>query len=176
MYYKFKKKFSFQECDLGEQSVLHAIKVNKKIKNISPTKPLCETLEELQLAQNDVQRKEENVLENGNRRPDNVRAHFYVYCSSPCKGIKTGKLRVRCAECKDGAFTVHSDPQSWVDVLEKNRVTGQCNQLSCESVYAEFFFKCAAHKSQGENDQAVPLNLIRRNFKEIPCLACTDVR
>lgn len=53
------------------------------------------------------------------------RVHFYVFCPT-CKALKTGKLRVRCHFCKSGAFTVHSDPQSWTDVLEPKRITGLC--------------------------------------------------
>lgn len=36
--------------------------------------------------------------------------------------------------------------------------------------------KCAEHASQGEKDQAVPLYLIKPNVRDIPCLACTEVR
>jgi hypothetical protein len=42
--------------------------------------------------------------------------------------------------------------------------------------FAEFYFKCAEHTSQGEEDQAVPLYLIKSNVRNIPCLACTDIR
>ncbi|PSN38260.1 E3 ubiquitin-protein ligase parkin [Blattella germanica] len=41
--------------------------------------------------------------------------------------------------------------------------------------FAEFYFKCAEHTSQGEEDQAVPLHLIKSNIRNIPCLACTDI-
>lgn len=41
--------------------------------------------------------------------------------------------------------------------------------------WAEFYFKCAEHTSEGEKDQAVPLCLIRPNISDVPCLACTDV-
>lgn len=112
-----------------------------------------------------------------------IKAHFYVFCST-CKSLKTGKLRVRCHSCKSGAFTVHDDPQSWDDVLLPKRITGNCENLEeiCltvhqndEPTFAEFYFKCSEHKSQGENDQAVPLDLIRPNLREIPCLACVEV-
>lgn len=56
---------------------------------------------------------------------ENRKAHFYVFCPT-CKALKTGKLRVRCHFCRSGAFTVHSDPQSWTDVLEPKRITGTC--------------------------------------------------
>lgn len=41
--------------------------------------------------------------------------------------------------------------------------------------FAEFYFKCAEHPSQGEKDYAAPLNLIKNNLKNIPCLSCGDV-
>ena len=31
---------------------------------------------------------------------------FFVYCKGPCKDMKPGKLRVRCADCKDPAFVL----------------------------------------------------------------------
>lgn len=61
------------------------------------------------------------------------RAHFYVYCAWPCKEMKLGKLRVRCASCRSGAFTVDRDPQCWDDVLEGRRITGDCQNDSCVS-------------------------------------------
>lgn len=49
--------------------------------------------------------------------------------------MQEGKLRVRCKGCGNGAFTVHADPQSWEDVLEPNRITGEClNEPSCSVV------------------------------------------
>jgi hypothetical protein len=59
------------------------------------------------------------------------RAHFYVYCSWPCKEMKHGKLRVRCASCQSGAFTVDRDPQCWDDVLKSRRITGDCQNDTC---------------------------------------------
>lgn len=60
------------------------------------------------------------------------RAHFFVYCPSPCKSMQTGKLRVRCASCRSGAFTVDRDPQCWADVLQKHRITGKCEDVVCQ--------------------------------------------
>lgn len=67
--------------------------------------------------------------------PNSGKVHFYVFCPT-CKGLKTGKIRVRCHFCKGGAFTVHSDPQNWSDVLEPKKITGLCeNQRElCETV------------------------------------------
>jgi len=67
------------------------------------------------------------------------RAHFYVYCAWPCKDMKLGKLRVRCASCRGGAFTVDRDPQCWDDVLEGRRITGDCQNDGCVS---EALLKC----------------------------------
>ncbi|XP_018333369.1 E3 ubiquitin-protein ligase parkin [Agrilus planipennis] len=170
------------ECDLGQQSILHAVKNKKKVVvppiNISEeiieegSKPLCETL-------GDFAEGEVNDVESQHK----TKAHFYVFCPT-CKSLKTGKLRVRCHFCKIGAFTVHSDPQSWNDVLEPKRITGTCENSPelCENIlnnreptFAQFYFKCSEHISSGENDEAVPLYLIRPNLKEIPCLACGDI-
>lgn len=42
--------------------------------------------------------------------------------------------------------------------------------------WADFYFKCAEHPSQGETDCAVPLKQIKNNTRKIPCLACTEIR
>ncbi|GLV38118.1 parkin [Carabus blaptoides fortunei] len=177
-----------EDCDLGQQSILHAVKsrrICKKIdtsdilfeEDIPGSKPLCETLLDLQLSPLE---KQETITEEDKARN---KAHFYVYCSG-CKGLKTGKLRVRCHFCKSGAFTVHSDPQSWDDVLIPKQITGLCENSedlcanilqNAEPTFAEFYFKCGEHTSQGESDQAVPLYLIKPNLRGIPCLACSDV-
>lgn len=117
------------------------------------------------------------------------RAHFYVYCSAPCKDVTAGKLRVKCSRCNSGAVTVDRDPQCWPDVLQPNRITVHCENDFCPTTssthnediefqisYARFYFKCAKHPSLGENDEAVPLYLVKPNLHNIPCLACTDVR
>lgn len=110
-----------------------------------------------------------------------MKAHFFVHCSQ-CNRMCAGKLRVRCAQCKGGAFTVYKDPECWDDVLMPQRIPGLCETtvIGCtrdgnELPFAEFYFKCAEHTSQGEKDFAVPLTLIKRNIKQIPCLSCTDV-
>ncbi|XP_044727247.1 E3 ubiquitin-protein ligase parkin isoform X1 [Chrysoperla carnea] len=184
-----------EECDLGEKSILHAVKArpkrNKKQLNTPSTlgeeveetgsKPLNETLIDLQL--NSEERSHVNTDEERLR----TKAHFFVYCGV-CKGMKPGKLRVRCEICKSGAFTVDSDPQCWDDVLEPKRITGECesdheNVFTQESststlnnvIYAQFYFKCSEHTSQGESDQAVPLYLIKPNLHDVPCIACTDI-
>ena len=35
-----------------------------------------------------------------------VHHRFYVYCKSPCSAMRPGKLRVRCADCKDTSFVL----------------------------------------------------------------------
>lgn len=99
-----------------------------------------------------------------------------------------GKLRVRCATCNSGAVTVDRDPQCWPDVLQPKRITVHCENNFCpipitvnddtesQVLYAHFYFKCGKHTSLGEEDEAVPLYLIKPNLRKIPCLACTDVR
>ncbi|CAB0015870.1 unnamed protein product [Nesidiocoris tenuis] len=70
-------------------------------------------------------------------------AHFYVYCShctnapgavglTARQRLKEGKLRVRCSSCKSGAITLDRDPASWSDVLEPNRISGDCQELGCK--------------------------------------------
>ena len=39
----------------------------------------------------------------------------------------------------------------------------------------DFYFKCAMHPA-AEGDSCAALNLIRSNTRNIPCLACTDVK
>lgn len=110
-----------------------------------------------------------------------MKARFFVHCSQ-CGEMTPGKLRVRCGECKGGAFTVYKDPECWDDVLKSNRIPGLCesSEIACtrennELPFAEFYFKCGKHPSQGESDFAAPLSLIKRNVKNVPCLSCTDV-
>lgn len=193
-YLQLHSRYSLQECDLGEKSIIHAVKNRLKPVRITKesldapleeefneeeasanlsAKPLCETLVDLQL--NLEERI--NIAEDKKERS---KAHFFVYCSQ-CSKISTGKLRVRCNVCKGGAFTVHRDPENWDDVLKPKRITGQCETLEIACIdnegppFAEFYFKCAEHPSGGEKDYAAPLNLIKINLKNVPCLACTDV-
>lgn len=78
---------------------------------------------------------------------------------------------------------MYRDPECWDDVLKIRRIHGLCENSEIACTYgdqdglpfAEFYFKCAKHTSEGEKDFAAPLNLIKRNIKNIPCLACTDV-
>ncbi|XP_063702938.1 E3 ubiquitin-protein ligase parkin [Culicoides brevitarsis] len=186
------------ECDLGQRSILHAVKSrpsvrdsNLKQKKLSfslaeededpvsrsetPTAPLCETLIDLQLDSDERKLVKKDEM-------DRKKAHFYVHCST-CQELCNGKLRVRCRECLSGAFTVHRDPENWADVLQPQRITGCCegSETPCTDKstggppFAEFYFKCAKHVSQGEKDYAAPLTLIKTNLKDVPCLACGDL-
>lgn len=127
-----------QECDLGQQSIIHAVKTRPRPvrggqqkqslggasiaeeaaedepQSVAPQAPLSETMSELTEV---------------NERPSTERrkAHFFVYCSQ-CEKVCTGKLRVRCGICGSGAFTVHRDPACWDDVLKRKRITGHCEQ------------------------------------------------
>lgn len=170
------------ECDLGQMSFLHAIKTRKReerpklISTVEeedledhPSKPLCETLADLKLVQNDV---------NTSKR----KAHFFVYCYY-CKKLCRGKLRVRCSICSSCAFTVYADPECWDDVLKPSRIRGLCESNDTNPCtengnlpFAEFYFKCSEHSLGLEDDFAVPLKLIRINEQNVPCLACMDVR
>lgn len=131
-----------QDCDLGQKSILHAVntrtRLSRSINNASvctslaeenveePSKPLCETLVDLQL--NQEERK--NIKEND--REQN-KAQFFVYCTQ-CERLCSGKLRVRCGICKGGAFTVHRDPENWDDVLKVKRITGHCESIDIPCV------------------------------------------
>lgn len=168
-----------EQCDLGQRSTLHAVKNrNKREKNSqfqNSLSPLCETLKNESFSDNSTYDTSELKEENKDSK-----AHFYIFCAT-CKGLRNGKLRVRCFSCKKGALTLHRDPKNWDDVLEPQKITGQCEFGDCESnasenkTYAEFFFKCSEHVSLGEQDGAVPLYLIRPNLQEVPCLACGEV-
>ena len=139
-----------------------------------PSRPFSSTLVDLQL--NHEERN--NVLE---AKKERNRAHFFVHCPE-CKKLCRGKLRVRCSICKGGAFIVSRDPENWDDVLKPRRIQGLCesSEVGCveneqlDLPFAQFFFKCAEHPSGGERDYAVPLNLIKTNLKDVPCLACGD--
>ncbi|XP_028676945.1 E3 ubiquitin-protein ligase parkin [Erpetoichthys calabaricus] len=100
-------------------------------------------------------------------------SRFYIYCKSPCRAVKPGKLRVRCNRCKEGALTLTRGPSCWEDVLIPNRISGHCLSKGCNGDMAEFYFKCGAH-STSDQDSSAALNLITPNHRNIPCIACRD--
>lgn len=178
---------------MGQQSILHAVKARSRINEVKTkkrlesvfdetaeeagfsSKPFSSTLVDLQL-----NKEERNNIQSTDI--ERSKAHFFVHCPE-CKKLCRGKLRVRCNICKGGAFTVHRDPSCWEDVIESKRIHGHCESLEVACVsnddndlpFAEFYFKCAEHPSGGERDYAAPLNLIKTNLKNVPCLACGDV-
>ena len=138
------------DCDIGAQSILHAIQVVQTIPEKNPSssspslplppssssssppplaphaphaphasdKPLNESLVELSSEDQPVPKGSSNSNSNSN----SSKAHFWVYCSSPCQSMKPGKLRVRCRKCREGAIIVERDPCHWEDVLRPQRV------------------------------------------------------
>jgi len=166
-------------CDLGNQSILHAVRIVARIPapaqeqeekgEESGTAPLCESLIDLQLS------KEERVTLPPAER-ETKKAHFYVWCNSPCNSLQAGKLRVRCAECLDGAITLDRDPCNWDDVLLPKRITGYCETPGCSAVTdVQFYFKCSGTNHTSETSAAPPLHMVKSNMREVPCLACTDL-
>jgi len=188
---------SVSTCDLGSQSILHAVRiVAKKQKSESPApqgkgdessvaddenvdqqhedhpqlqgEPLCESLIDLQLS------PEERMSIDPSQR-DTKKAHFYVWCNSPCGTLQAGKLRVNCVECGEGAITLDTDPCDWEDVLQPNRITGHCENASCPAVtYVTFYFKCSGPDHTPGSNTAPPLYMVKSNIREVPCLACTE--
>ncbi|CAL1277966.1 unnamed protein product, partial [Larinioides sclopetarius] len=151
-----------QDCDVGEQSVIHAIQQRKKQLDIS-VEAKC-PLNQTPFCSDTCEESEVQTY--------SKKSHFFVFCNSPCNALCPGKLRVRCSSCKEGTLTVDQDPTCWDDVLIPGRITGLCQAEDCDGTVAEFYFKCAKHISS-PIDSAVPLYLIKNNFKNVPCIACT---
>ncbi|XP_033861240.2 E3 ubiquitin-protein ligase parkin isoform X1 [Acipenser ruthenus] len=120
----------------------------------------------------------EDELSSEPAQPDQAdsrhRSSFYVFCKTVCKAVQPGKLRVRCKRCKQGTLTLSRGPTCWKDVLIPNKIAGVCQSQDCDGNVADFFFKCGAHPTP-DNDTSVALDLITPNYRNIPCIACTDV-
>lgn len=196
---------SVDSCDLGSQSILHAVRIVTRsaaslvtARTPSPLRqqqqqddaeeqqpaveagedsdarpgegePLCESLIDLQLS------PEERMSINPAER-ESRKAHFYVWCNSPCNKLQTGKLRVKCVECGEGAITLDRDPCDWLDVLQNNKITGHCEKEECPAVtYVSFYFKCSGDDHDAQTNNAPPLSMVKSNIREVPCLACTDL-
>lgn len=114
---------------MGEQSILHAVKTKRTNNAKRGSKPLNEALKDLQLV--NITEADDPQLSEEESNVERKRIHFYVYCASPCGGVREGKLRVRCSTCKSGAFTVDSDPRCWQDVLEPHKISGHCEAEGC---------------------------------------------
>ena len=158
------------DCDIGAESVLHAVQVQTAPLSQAPPSqsvPLNESLVDLQLSSSSSSSEKE-----ADRRQH--RAHFWVYCNRPCGTMKPGKLRVRCHGCKEGAILVERDPCNWHDVLLPRRVRGLCQSDRCggQEHFVEFFFKCAHHPA---SEDTPPLSMVRSNIHGAACLACLDV-
>jgi len=160
-------------CDLGNQSILHAVKIvltgPEELTSVSVegggAEPLSQSLVDLQL----TGAARQVVGEDSGAK----RAHFYSWCDSE-ELLQTAKLRVRCGMCGEGAIVLHADPCSWEDVLQPDRIQGYCE--ACRQVAtAVFYFKCGAGGMAHTSHQAVPLYMIKSNLSDIPCLACTDL-
>uniref|UniRef100_A0A1L8DSJ9 E3 ubiquitin-protein ligase parkin n=1 Tax=Nyssomyia neivai TaxID=330878 RepID=A0A1L8DSJ9_9DIPT len=176
---------TLNECDLGQRTILHAVKTGRR--PVRAPEQLAEDEEEIyrplseSLLEGETEAPQELQESAGEPRKTPQKAQFFVYCSQ-CSKLCTGKLRVRCASCRGGAFTVHRDPECWDDVLKPHKVRGHCETQTIPCVasaegdppFAEFYFRCAEHPSQGEEDYAVALNLVKVNSREVPCLACTE--
>ena len=67
---------------------------------------------------------------------DQPKPQFYIYCKNPCKGLKPGKLRVRCADCKQSTFLLDQEPGGWEDVLKPRTIRGRCESQDCSGVHA----------------------------------------
>lgn len=100
---------------------------------------------------------------------------FYVYCKGPCQRVQPGKLRVQCGTCRQATLTLAQGPSCWEDVLDPNRMHGECQAPNCPGTRAEFFFKCGAHPTS-DKETSVALNLITTNSRNISCITCTDIR
>ncbi|XP_065580052.1 E3 ubiquitin-protein ligase parkin-like isoform X3 [Artemia franciscana] len=167
-------KHDRKNSNIGEHSILHAIKIVQSSSAVSGSSAENES----PLVEQSLLNRIENLPIKGeieeNKAAKIRRVHFYVYCST-CSGIKVGKLRVCCSVCQDGAFTVSRDPCGWKDVLTPQQIPGTCEGNDCRDAFAEFFFKCAEHPYVSENDRSVVLPLLRTNTKDVSCLACTEI-
>uniref|UniRef100_A0A3Q3W2D7 Uncharacterized protein n=1 Tax=Mola mola TaxID=94237 RepID=A0A3Q3W2D7_MOLML len=103
-----------------------------------------------------------------------TRNTFFVYCKS-CRSVQPGKLRVCCRSCKQTTLTLSRGPSCWDDVLLRSRIHGVCQSDGCQGNEAEFFMKCASHPTS-DDDLSVALDLIMTNSRDVPCIACTDIR
>ena len=159
---------SVDTCDLGNQSVLHAVTVITTTDTTpAPAAPLSQTMLDLQLTQEE--RRESVTRVNETRE---TRAMFYCWCDQ-ADTLSHAKLRVKCQQCHNGAIILHTDPCSWSDVLTPHRIQGYC-ELCSMVTWAQFYFRCGSHKTGSDGHETVALDMIRSNIRHVPCLACTD--
>ena len=143
-----------ESCQLGNQSVLHAVTVLSKQEE-QPPPP----------ASSVTQTSEAERL-----------AFFYCWCPDQDL-LSPAKLRVRCSDCGAGAILLHTEPSSWEDVLRPARIQGHC-QICQEVRSVTFFFRCGSerHRTEGsEGHDTAALERVRRNTESVECLACGEV-
>jgi len=134
-----------EDCDIGQQSIIHVFKGVRKGAESDSKKSLISNVLRQKLTLTDGDLRMATCSE------EMKRVHFFVYCTSPCKNVCHGKLRVRCAKCKLGTLTVNQDPCCWDDVLLPERIQGVCHSEGCEGNLAELFFICANHSSSNDD-------------------------
>lgn len=137
-------------CDLGNQSVLHAVTVEAK-SNHSPanaTMPHADGVRRL--------------------------AMFYCWCGHDDK-LCPAKLRVKCSDCDEAAVILSRDPGGWEDVLIPSRIQGHCETCQKET-WALFYFRCGniSHRADTDGHNTAALDLVKVNETKLPCVACTD--
>ena len=157
---ELKDDMTLKEIGVQHTSTLHFVRpASVQMRQPTPSKPVL----------NDV-----NLSAAEPTSPDSKagpKTTFFVYCKKPCNGMTPGKLRVRCAECKDASFVLAQGPCNWSDVLTPKHIRGRCNDAKCKGKFAEFYFKCARHHTLNE-DTSVPLHMIRSNNVGVECITC----
>ncbi|XP_020622869.1 E3 ubiquitin-protein ligase parkin-like [Orbicella faveolata] len=166
---ELKDELKLKDAEIPNQSVVHAVRGGRW--SARPGKGKTTPLSQVKLAT--VGEEQEDAGAAAAASPQR-QAQYYVYCKT-CKTVTPGKLRVCCSICKEGAIVLQQDPSRWDDVLTSGRMRGSCKTSGCDGDKAEFYFKCAMHPA-AEGDRCVALNLMRSNTRDIPCLACTDVK
>lgn len=183
--------FRLDQCDLGQNSIIHAVKIKHKsqseskmskqpgiLKDSLTNLTLVDSESFLNSSSNLTFSSSQTLDAQGNPKVDETVKHrFFVFCSSPkCKKVCYGKLRVKCDKCEMGTLTLNRDPNCWDDVLISGRIKGDCQNENCDGHIARFYFKCSSsiHNENNEDATAVVLHLIRYNSRQVPCLACTE--
>ncbi|KAI8480435.1 regulation of intralumenal vesicle formation [Branchiostoma belcheri] len=171
---ELRDSFIIGECDLASHSIVHVVRgrpqlsVEAQVSSSTPEEP--QSLTRVDLNEPEDGASASSTTQGAARRLP----HFFVYCKQQCKDVQPGKLRVRCATCRQGTLTLNRGPGSWDDVLLPGRIQGRCQSQGCQGTVAEFYFKCAAHPTL-EEDTAVALYMIKSNTQDVPCLACGEV-
>jgi len=168
-------------CDLGNQSILHAVKIVRQVNTKTSIVEMSSMEEDTQKGGDDpLSQSLVDLQLTGDARQVTAeeqpakRAHFYSWCEEG-QQLETAKLRVRCGECGDGAIVLQADPCSWEDVLQAGRILGYCEACR-QPATAVFYFKCGGvHPPPHPGHQTVPLHLVKSNMSNVPCLACTEL-